>query len=138
MESSENTLGNIQELLKSSIFLKQQLRGEEIRRRSNTANNQSSSVYKRLSGTYDSFDEPLYNSVELKCSCFFFPAHIQTTLDLPDLDFSGALRETTSRMENIMGSTSRATSSTQNPSRKSSSGSTVVGEGFQRSHTTLH
>lgn len=69
---------------------------------------------------------------------FFFSAHIQTTLDLPDLDFSGALRETTSRMENIMGSTSRATTSTQNPSRKSSSGSSTVGEGFQRSHTTLH
>lgn len=41
---------NIQELLKSAIFLKQQLKVEETKRRPNTANNQNSSVYKRLSG----------------------------------------------------------------------------------------
>lgn len=51
MDHSESSFANIHELLKSSIFLKQQLRGEETRRRSNTANSQSSSVYKRLSGT---------------------------------------------------------------------------------------
>lgn len=41
---------NIQELLKSAIFLKQQLKVEETKRRPTTANNQNSSVYKRLSG----------------------------------------------------------------------------------------
>lgn len=41
---------NIQELLKSAIFLKQQLKSDETKRRPNTGNNQNSSVYKRLSG----------------------------------------------------------------------------------------
>lgn len=72
---------------------------------------------------------------------FSFLAHIQTTLDLPDLDFTGALRETTSRMEHMI-STNR-TGNIQNAapahSRTSSgSSSSVNGEVMQRSHTTLH
>lgn len=70
-----------------------------------------------------------------------FEAHIQTTLEFPDLDFSGALRETTSRVENMM-STAR-NGSTQNqvtPSSRASSSSnvSVSSEVMQRSHTTLH
>lgn len=72
---------------------------------------------------------------------FFIAAHIQTTLELPDLDLSGALRETTSRVENMM-STAR-NGSTQNqvsPSSRASSSSnvSVSSEVMQRSHTTLH
>lgn len=68
-------------------------------------------------------------------------AHIQTTLDFPDLDFSGTIRETTARMENMM-STARNGSS-QNPvtsSSRTSSSSNVSAssEVIQRSHTTLH
>lgn len=49
MDASSEPLKNTHELLKSAIFLKQQLRGEEAKRRPNTGNNQNSSVYKRLS-----------------------------------------------------------------------------------------
>ncbi|XP_055295952.1 BLOC-1-related complex subunit 8 homolog [Sitodiplosis mosellana] len=116
VDKSDETFKNVQELLKSAIFLKQQLKGEEAKRRPSTAGSQNS-VYKRLS------------------------AHIQTTLELPDLDFSVALRETTSRVENMM-STAR-NGSTQNsvtPSSRASSSSnvSVSSEVMQRSHTTLH
>lgn len=50
IDKADESLKNIHELLKSSIFLKQQLKCDEAQRRPNTANNQSSSVYKRLSG----------------------------------------------------------------------------------------
>lgn len=50
IDKADESLKNIHELLKSSIFLKQQLKCDEARRRPNTANNQGSSVYKRLSG----------------------------------------------------------------------------------------
>ncbi|CAO1327884.1 unnamed protein product [Diamesa serratosioi] len=62
IEAAEEPLKNIQELLKNAIFLKQQLKYEETRRKKDTSSSRDS-VYKRLS------------------------AHI--TLDLPDLDLSG-------------------------------------------------
>lgn len=69
-------------------------------------------------------------------------AHIQTTLDLPDLDFSGALRETTSRVENMMSTARNGSTQNQaisNSSRASSSSNvSVSSEVMQRSHTTLH
>lgn len=87
-------------MLKTSIFLKQQLKYEETKNKSRRDSNQSS-VYKR------------------------FSAHL--TLDLPDLpDFSGVMRETTNRVENMMSS-----------NRASSDGQSGVVE-LQRSHTTLH
>lgn len=49
IDKSSEPLNNIYELLKNAIFLKQQLKSEEARRRPNTGHNQSSSVYKRLS-----------------------------------------------------------------------------------------
>lgn len=121
--------------------MKQQLKGEETRRRPNTAaSNQNSSVYKRLSGIFQLFIFDSKNKNNLKFKKKTILAHIQTTLDLPELDFSGAIRETTSRMENMM---SARNNSTQNPatnhSRTSSgSNSSITGDGIQRSHTTLH
>lgn len=50
MDKSTEPFKNIQELLKTAIFLKQQLKVEEAKRRPNPTNNQNSSVYKRLSG----------------------------------------------------------------------------------------
>lgn len=100
IEAADEPLKNIQELLKNAIFLKQQLKYEEARRSKKESAN--SSVYKRLS------------------------AHI--TMDLPDLtDFSGVVRETTNRMENMM---SRANATNQ--------GTTTANPEMQRSHTTLH
>ncbi|XP_031622934.1 BLOC-1-related complex subunit 8 homolog [Contarinia nasturtii] len=118
IDKSDGTFKNIQELLKSAIFLKQQLKSEETKRRPGTSGSQNS-VYKRLS------------------------AHIQTTLELPDLDFSGALRETTSRVENMMSSNARNTSTQPNPVTSSSRASSISNvstssEVMQRSHTTLH
>ncbi|XP_054278404.1 BLOC-1-related complex subunit 8 homolog [Macrosteles quadrilineatus] len=73
MENADSTFLNIQELLKTAIFLKQQIKYEESRR----GKKEGSSVYKRLS------------------------AHI--TLDLPDLpELSDALRETANRVESMM------------------------------------
>lgn len=72
MDGAVNSFTNIQEMLKQSIFLKQQLKYEEARRNKKD----SSSVYKRLS------------------------AHI--VLDLPDLSDFSMVRETTNRIENIM------------------------------------
>lgn len=93
IEEAEEPLRNIEDLLKNAIFLKQQLKYEETRRKKDHSSKDS--VYKR------------------------FSAHIP--LDMPDL--SAAMRETTSRVENIMGiNTSTGTQA----------------EGIQRSHTTLH
>lgn len=66
-------------------------------------------------------------------------AHIQTTLDFENIDFSGTI---TSRMENMMMSNARNGSS-QNPvtnsSRASSSSNvSVSSEVIQRSQTSLH
>lgn len=67
----------------------------------------------------------------------FISAHIQTTLDLPELDFSGALRETTSRMENMI-STNRNGAAPAHSRTSSGSNSSEKGDVMQRSHTTLH
>jgi len=99
IEAAEEPLMNIQELLKNAIFLKQQLKYEETRRRKEGGSSSSSnkdSVYKR------------------------FSAHIP--LEIPDL-MSGVVRETTNRVENIMGI---------------SAGQSVSQAELQRSHTTLH
>ena len=90
IDDAEKPLKNIQELLKNAIFLKQQLKYEETRRKKDSSSNKDS-VYKR------------------------FSAHIP--LEFPDM-----LRETTNRVENIMG-------------MNAATGTT---EGIQRSHTTLH
>ncbi|XP_030245377.1 BLOC-1-related complex subunit 8 homolog [Drosophila navojoa] len=76
IEKSESTFYNIQEILKTSIFLKQQLKYEENRKKTKK-DSIKNSVYKR------------------------FSAHL--ALDLPDLsDFSGVMRDTTQRMETII------------------------------------
>lgn len=94
MDGASKSLMNIQEMLKNAIFLKQQIKYEEARKNKRD----SSSVYKRLS------------------------AHI--TLDLPDLpDLSGVVRETTSRVENMMAQARNSSNYTPE---------------LQRSHTTLH
>ncbi|XP_056645483.1 BLOC-1-related complex subunit 8 homolog [Diorhabda sublineata] len=73
MDKSEDSFKNIQDNLKNAIFLKQQLKYEESRKKKSDTN----SVYKRLS------------------------AHI--TLDLPELpELSDVVRETASRVEHIM------------------------------------
>ncbi|XP_017470517.1 PREDICTED: protein MEF2BNB homolog isoform X1 [Rhagoletis zephyria] len=79
VEHSEAIFKNIQEMIKTSIFLKQQLKYGEIKNKSKKEST-SSSVYKR------------------------FSAHL--TLDLPELpDFSGVMRETSQRVETMMTST---------------------------------
>lgn len=98
IERADVPLKNVQELLKNAIFLRQQIKYEEARK--SKRENSNNSVYKRLS------------------------AHI--TLDLPDLtDFSGVVRETTHRVENMM-------------SRNTTQPSTSNAPELQRSHTTLH
>uniref|UniRef100_A0A336M300 CSON008649 protein n=1 Tax=Culicoides sonorensis TaxID=179676 RepID=A0A336M300_CULSO len=72
IETAEEPIKNIHELLKNAIFLKQQLKYEESKRPKKESS--QNSVYKRLS------------------------AHI--TLDIPDL--TSAVRETTNRVENMM------------------------------------
>lgn len=75
MDKAEESFKSIQDNLKIAIFLKQQLKYEESRKKKPEMN----SVYKRLS------------------------AHI--TLDLPDLpEFSDVVRETANRVESIMSS----------------------------------
>ena len=83
VNESEAAFKSAQELLKNAIFLKQQLKCEEQKRRGATAARDTSSVYKRLS------------------------AHIQTTLDLPDLDLSGIHNEVGNNSKFIMRSSSR-------------------------------
>ncbi|KRT78892.1 hypothetical protein AMK59_7841 [Oryctes borbonicus] len=76
MDKAENSFKNIQDNLKNSIFLKQQLKYEESRRKKPDGN----SVYKRLS------------------------AHI--TIDLPELpELSDVVRETANRVESMMKAT---------------------------------
>lgn len=73
MSKAEESFENIQHNLKNVIFLKQQLKYEESRKKKTD----TSSVYKRLS------------------------AHI--TLDLPELpELSDVVRETANRVESIM------------------------------------
>lgn len=73
MDKAEASFQNIQDNLKNAIFFKQQLKYEESRRKKVDSN----SVYKRLS------------------------AHI--TIDLPELpELSDVVRETASRVENMM------------------------------------
>lgn len=49
IEAAEEPLKNIQESLKNAIFLKQQLRYEETRRKKDTSNKDSNTIYKRFS-----------------------------------------------------------------------------------------
>jgi len=73
MSQAEDSFLNIQDHLKNAIFLKQQLKYEESRKKKS----ETSSVYKRLS------------------------AHI--TLDLPELpELSDVMRETANRVESMM------------------------------------
>ncbi|KAF2895324.1 hypothetical protein ILUMI_10852 [Ignelater luminosus] len=73
MNKAEDSFKNIQDILKNAIFLKQQLKYEESRRKKPESN----SVYKRLS------------------------THI--TLDLPELpELSDVVRETANRVESMM------------------------------------
>lgn len=73
VSNAEDSFKNIQDNLKNAIFLKQQLKYEESRRKKSDNN----SVYKRLS------------------------AHI--TLDLPELpELSEVVRETANRVEHMM------------------------------------
>jgi hypothetical protein len=73
MSKAEDSFKNIQDNLKNAIFLKQQLKYEESRKKKADGN----SVYKRLS------------------------AHI--TLDLPELpELSDVVRETANRVESMM------------------------------------
>ncbi|XP_014102627.1 BLOC-1-related complex subunit 8 homolog [Bactrocera oleae] len=88
VEHSEAIFKNIQEMIKTSIFLKQQLKYGELKNKSKK-DSTSNSVYKR------------------------FSAHL--TLDLPELpDFSGVMRETSQRVETMMTSTSRDNNVPQN------------------------
>ncbi|KAH8395470.1 hypothetical protein KR215_006968, partial [Drosophila sulfurigaster] len=76
IEKSDSYFHNIQEMIKTSIFLKQQLKYEENKKRTKR-DSVKNSVYKR------------------------FSAHL--ALDLPDLpDFSVVMRDTTQRMETII------------------------------------
>ncbi|XP_037959647.1 BLOC-1-related complex subunit 8 homolog [Teleopsis dalmanni] len=76
IEGSESILRNIQEIAKSSVFLKQQLKFEDGKNKSKRESSRNS-MYKR------------------------FSAHL--TLDFPELpDFSGAMRDTGYMMETIM------------------------------------
>lgn len=110
IEKSDEIFGNINELLKTAIFLKQQLKYEEGKSKSKK-DGQQSSVYKR------------------------FSAHL--ALDLPDMpDFSGVVRDTTNRVENIM-TTNRHSTIISGTSSTSGNGGGSTSE-LQRSHTTLH
>ncbi|XP_073812393.1 BLOC-1-related complex subunit 8 homolog [Musca autumnalis] len=88
IEASSAVFANIQDMVKNSIFLKQQLKYEEIRGKTEKDNTKSS-VYKR------------------------FSAHL--TLDLPDFtELTGVMRETSHRMESIMASGGRDSNTQQN------------------------
>nr|CAH7763389.1 unnamed protein product [Callosobruchus chinensis] len=83
INQAEESLKNIQDNLKNAIFLKQQLKYEENRRKKSDTN----SVYKRLS------------------------AHI--TLDLSELtDLSDVVRETANRVEHMMSKATNPSSNT--------------------------
>lgn len=82
MQKADEIFDNIRENLKNAIFLKQQLKYEESRRKKAD----SSSVYKRLS------------------------AHI--TLDLPELpELSDVVRETANRVESMMNKATHSSNS---------------------------
>ncbi|XP_019869460.1 BLOC-1-related complex subunit 8 homolog [Aethina tumida] len=82
MSKAEESFKSIQENLKNAIFLKQQLKYEESRRKKADSN----SVYKRLS------------------------AHI--TLDLPELpELSDVVRETANRVESMMSKATHSSNS---------------------------
>lgn len=79
MDKAEESFKSIQDHLKNAIFLKQQLKYEESRRKKAD----TSSVYKRLS------------------------AHI--TIDLPELpELSDVVRETANRVESMMSKASHS------------------------------
>lgn len=96
-------------MIKASIFLKQQLKYEENRKKIKKESTKSS-VYKR------------------------FSAHL--ALDLPELpDFGGVMRETSQRMENMIGpaaGTARTEATTTQVPQSNNPGE------LQRSYTTLH
>lgn len=82
MKNAGESFDNIRESLKNAIFLKQQLKYEESRRKKTD----SGSVYKR------------------------FSAHI--TLDLPELpELSDVVRETANRVESMMSKATHSTNS---------------------------
>uniref|UniRef100_T1GZ58 BLOC-1-related complex subunit 8 homolog n=1 Tax=Megaselia scalaris TaxID=36166 RepID=T1GZ58_MEGSC len=111
IENSDEVFGNINELLKTAIFLKQQLKYEEGKNKSKKDSTHSS-VYKR------------------------FSAHL--ALELPDIpDFSGVVRDTTNRVENIM-ATNRHSTIIPGPSSSNNGSNGNNGSELQRSHTTLH
>lgn len=84
-----------------------------------------------------------YTHIQYIYGDFVCVAHIQTTLDLPDLDLSGVVRETTTRMENMM-SHARSAAANVSPNAsltRASSGNSSASansDSLQRSHTTLH
>lgn len=87
-EYSDGIFSKIQDMIKNSIFLKQQLKYEQVKIKIDR--------------------EPLKNSVYKR-----FSAHI--TLDLPDLtDISGVMRDTSYRMETIMTASKENTTITSN------------------------
>lgn len=76
IEHSDVIFSKVQDMVKNSIFLKQQLKYEQVKNKLEK-DTQTSSVYKR------------------------FSAHL--TLDLPDFtDLTGVMRETSNRMESMM------------------------------------
>lgn len=82
MNNANECFNNIGESLKNAIFLKQQLKYEESRRKKSDSN----SVYKRLS------------------------AHI--TIDLPELpELSDVVRETANKVESMMSKATHSASS---------------------------
>ena len=87
-EYSDGIFSKIQDMIKNSIFLKQQLKYEQVKIKIDR--------------------EPLKNSVYKR-----FSAHI--TLDLPDLtDISGVMRDSSYRMERIMTASKENTTITSN------------------------
>lgn len=104
IQEAEKPLQNVQELLKNAIFLRQQLKYEEQRKKKDSSTNRdSNTIYKR------------------------FSAHLPL-----DLSLDSVMRETTNRVENIMGINNQSGSS-GNIAQTSQSQAEL-----QRSHTTLH
>ena len=98
VELSDEIFIQIQDMVKNSIFLKQQLKYEQVRSKLDKEL-QNNSMYKR------------------------FSAHL--TLDLPDFtEITGAMRETSSRVETMI--VNKESTNSQNNTE------------LQRSYTTLH
>ncbi|CAG9798504.1 unnamed protein product [Chironomus riparius] len=92
IEAADEPLKNIQESLKNAIFLRQQLKYEETRRKKDTSSSKdSSNIYKR------------------------FSAHLP--LEIPDI--GGVMRETTNRVENYMGINNGGGTSSQSELQRS-------------------